>query len=74
MADGSIEKVLEGKNYNRAVRLHKIIYEALSQMLLDKFEASLPENVMNVSEQKNTVIENLKLNLSQEEYQKVVAF
>ena len=27
---------------------------------------------MNVSEQKNTVIENLKLNLSQEEYQKVV--
>ena len=28
---------------------------------------------MDVSEQKNTVIENLKLNLSQEEYQKVVA-
>ena len=42
-------------------------------MLLDKFEASLPENVMDVSEQKNTVIENLKLNLSQEEHQKVVA-
>ena len=42
-------------------------------MLLDKFEASLPENVMDVSEQKSTVIENLKLNLSQEEYQKVVA-
>ena len=42
-------------------------------MLLDKFEASLPENVMDVSEQKNTVIENLKLNLSQEKHQKVVA-
>ena len=28
---------------------------------------------MDVSEQKTTVIENLKLNLSQEEYQKVVA-
>ena len=73
VTEGSTEKVLEGKNYNRAVRLHKIVYEALSRMLLDKFDASLPENVINVSEQKNTVIENLKLNLSQEEYQKVVA-
>ena len=73
VAEGSIEKVLEGKSYNPAVRLHKIVYEALSRTLLDKFEASLPENVMDVSEQKNTVVENLKLNLSQEEYQKVVA-
>ena len=73
LAEGSIEKVLEGENYNRAVRLHKIVYEALSRMLLDKFEASLPENVMDVSEQKSTVIETLKLNLCQEEYQKVVA-
>ena len=73
VAEGSIEKVLEGKNYNRAVRRQKIVCEALSRTLLDKFEASLPENVMDVSEQKNTVIENLKLNLSQEEYQKVVA-
>ena len=74
VAEGSIEKVLEGKNYNRAVRLQKIVYEALRRTLLDKFEASLLENViMDASEQKNTVIENLKLNLSQEEYQKVVA-
>ena len=73
MAEVSIEKVLEGKTYNRAVRLHKIVYEALSRMLLDKFEASLPGNVMDVYEQKNTAIENLKLNLSQEEYQKVLA-
>ena len=50
MAEGSIEKVLEGKNYNRAVQLHKIVYEALSRMLLDTFEASVPENVMDVSE------------------------
>ena len=28
VAEGSIEKVPEGKNYNRAVRLHKIVYEA----------------------------------------------
>ena len=29
VAEGSIDKVLTGKNYNRAVRLHKIIYEAV---------------------------------------------
>ena len=28
VAEGSIERVLEGKNYNRAVRLHKMVYEA----------------------------------------------
>ena len=38
MAEWSIEKVLEGKNYNCAVRLHKIIYEALSRMLLDNLK------------------------------------
>ena len=54
------------------MQLHKIVYETLSRTLLDKFEASLPENVMDVSEQKNTVIENVKLNLSQEEYQKLL--
>ena len=28
VAEGSIERVLEGKNYNRAVLLHKMVYEA----------------------------------------------
>ena len=29
MAAGSVKKVLEGKHYNRAMRMHKIVYEAL---------------------------------------------
>ena len=29
IAEGSIDKVLEGKQYNRAVRLHKLTYEFL---------------------------------------------
>ena len=29
VAEGSMEKVLSGKHYNRAVRLHKIAYEAV---------------------------------------------
>ena len=73
VAEGSMEKVLEGKKLQPSCATSQIVYEALSRMLLDKFEASLPENVMDVSEQKKTVIENLKLNLSQEKHQKVVA-
>ena len=30
VAEGSIEKVLMGKQYNRAVRLHKLTYELRS--------------------------------------------
>ena len=29
VASGSVKKVLEGKHYNRAMRMHKIVYEAL---------------------------------------------
>ena len=32
IAEGSINKVLQGKQYNRAVRLHKITYEALMRL------------------------------------------
>ena len=32
IAEGSITAVLEGRKYNRAVRLHKIVYEALMRL------------------------------------------
>jgi hypothetical protein len=32
MAEGSIDKVLDGKQYNRGVRLHKLTYEALLRL------------------------------------------
>ena len=32
LAEGSINKVLEGKQYNRAVRLHKLTHEALMRI------------------------------------------
>ena len=38
VVEGSIEWVLEGNNYNCAVRLHKVMYEALFRMLLNNFE------------------------------------
>ena len=32
IADGSIEKLLLGKQYNRAVRFHKLLYEVLQRL------------------------------------------
>jgi hypothetical protein len=39
-ASGSIEQVLSGKNYNRALRVHKRVTEALERILLQAFEKS----------------------------------
>lgn len=38
VSEGSIKGVMSGKHYNRAVRSHKIIYEALQRL---RFEAVL---------------------------------
>jgi len=37
-ASGSIQQVMAGKHYNRAIRVHKIVLEALERLLLDVFE------------------------------------
>ena len=37
-ASGSINKVMSGKHYNRATRVHKLTLEALEGLLLKKFE------------------------------------
>ena len=39
---GSVKGVLSGKQYNRSVRAHKLIYEALQRMRLEAFTKSLP--------------------------------
>ena len=66
VAGGSIEKVLSGKNYNRAIRMHKILYEALMRLLINAFESSLSEDERNLVESKTAAIEELKLNLGPE--------
>ena len=35
--DGSISGVLEGRQYNRAIRMHKLTYEALNRLAWDSF-------------------------------------
>jgi len=37
IAEGSISKVLDGRHYNRGVRLHKIVYEGLLRLLWQGF-------------------------------------
>ena len=37
VAEGSVTGVMEGRMYNRAVRVHKIVYEALMRLLWNEF-------------------------------------
>ena len=39
-ASGSIEKVMTGKHYNRALLIHKHVLDALERLLLQSFESS----------------------------------
>jgi len=65
LAEGSVDKALNGKQYNRAVRLHKCVYEALMRLLLKEFESSVQSlPVLN--------LEQLKLELNQEEFERVM--
>ena len=45
VADGSINGFLDGKHYNRAVRVHKYIYEALMRLVWAGFTNWVEENV-----------------------------
>ena len=35
---------MSGKHYNRSVRAHKVVYEALTKLLFEQNLDSLPEN------------------------------
>ena len=44
MAEGSVAGVLDGRRYNRAVRLHKLMYEALMGLVWQGFRPWIEEN------------------------------
>ena len=44
IAEGSIDNVLQGKQYARGVRLHKITYEALMRLAWQSFSTYLQDN------------------------------
>ena len=67
VAGGSIDSVLNGKIYNRAVRLHKIVYEALMKLLVNKLEGSLSSEADKIIlENHLTAMENFKLEMGHE--------
>jgi hypothetical protein len=43
VAAGSVNGVLSGKHYNRCMRAHKLIFEAMHRMRFEAFCKSLPE-------------------------------
>ena len=47
IADCSIAGVLDGKKYNRAIRLHKLVYEAPLRLAWSGFEAWLGDGDTN---------------------------
>ena len=61
IAEGSIDKVLDGRQYNRGVRLHKLTYEAMMRLIwcgfLDWTEMDNPRNTMILNKAVNCVKE-----------------
>ena len=68
IADGSISEVMDGRKYNRAVRLHKLVYEALIRLVwkgfLSWWQANHTDDVIHMDETLNT-INNLCKDVSQ---------
>ena len=57
-ASGSLDKVMSGKHFNRALRIHKVMLEALERLLLEKFEQSLPQTEI-LSQEASELLLNL---------------
>ena len=57
IAEGSVAGVLEGRRYNRAVRLHKLVYEALMRLVWQGFRPWIENN-----HEGSTAIVEIKIN------------
>ena len=75
IAEGSVSGVLEGKMYNRAVRVHKCVYEALMRLVWQQFSPWVASNHLdklpNLCEVEAHVSEMVG-NFSQEQYGQVL--
>lgn len=75
VAEGSITSVLSGKQYNRAVRLHKLLYEALSRLAWKGFyrwleERQTPYRIQ--SGEMSRLVTELREDICQEEFERVL--
>ena len=68
ISSGSILGVLSGKNYSRAVRCHKVLFESLHRLLISKFveEHGFCSVLDGIQEEKLKIIEDLEKSPSEE--------
>ena len=59
---GSIDIAVEGKHYNRAIRMHKVICEALSALLYEKFISWISEQNQPIFSEENRTLQETKVN------------
>ena len=70
VAEGSVSGIMDGRRYNRGVRFHKIMYEALMRIVWMGFIPWLEENYREGYDTMNTAfmeLKNLYDNICQDE-------
>ena len=75
MAEGSVSSALEGKRYNRAVRVHKCVYETLNRLIWHQFEPWVASNHPTMSSVVSTLqesITDLTAGLNQQKHDEVL--
>lgn len=60
VGEGSIKGVIDGKHYNRAIRVHKYIYEALMRLAWQRFPSWVEENAPEKSAVVNSFVEKIR--------------
>ena len=60
IADGSAAGVLEDGNFNRAIRLHKIMFEALNQLAWNGFQRWIEEHYKDKTPRVDELMKGLK--------------
>ena len=71
LSEGSVDRALTGKMYNRSVRSVKIVFEALSRILIDQFHEKLDDDVEKKAVADNVInnIQDLCSNLNQDNFE-----
>ena len=55
-ASGSLEKVMSGQHFKRALRVHKVTLKALERLLLEIIEVPLPEDQKLLNDASEAVV------------------
>ena len=73
IAEGSVSGVMEGRKYNRAVRLHKLVYEALMRQVWSGFQkwvAEKHDEKTSLVDEMFSGLQSLRDNVYKSEFQK----